>query len=54
VDDFRWGLKDYGITITKEEAILVIKECDRDGDGMVNFDEFLRFLKVLHIFNTKS
>jgi hypothetical protein len=20
VDDFRWGLKDYGITITKEEA----------------------------------
>jgi hypothetical protein len=20
VDDFRWGLKDYGITISKEEA----------------------------------
>lgn len=20
VDDFRWGLKDYGISITKEEA----------------------------------
>lgn len=24
VDDFRWGLKDYGIEITKEEASQIL------------------------------
>lgn len=46
VDDFRWGLKDYGITISKEEADQVLKYFDRDGNGQVDFNEFLRALKV--------
>jgi len=46
VDDFRWGLKDYGITISKEEATQVLAHFDRDGNGQVDFDEFLRALKV--------
>jgi Ca2+-binding EF-hand superfamily protein len=46
VDDFRWGLKDYGITISKEEADQVLKHFDRDGNGQVDFNEFLRALKV--------
>lgn len=33
VDDFRWGLIDYGITITKEEAALVVDHFDRDRNG---------------------
>jgi Ca2+-binding EF-hand superfamily protein len=33
VDDFRWGLKDYGITISKEEAFQVLGHFDRDGNG---------------------
>jgi Ca2+-binding EF-hand superfamily protein len=33
VDDFRWGLKDYGITISKEEASQVLGHFDRDGNG---------------------
>lgn len=45
VDDFRWGLIDYGITITKEEACKVMDHFDRDKNGTVDFDEFLRALK---------
>lgn len=46
VDDFRWGLKDYGITISKEEAQQVLDHFDRDRNGQVDFNEFLRALKV--------
>jgi Ca2+-binding EF-hand superfamily protein len=45
VDDFRWGLKDYGITITKEEATQVLEHFDRDRNGTVDFNEFLRAMK---------
>ena len=41
VDDFRWGLIDFGITISKEEASEVLAVFDRDKNGTVNFDEFL-------------
>lgn len=44
-DDFRWGLIDFGITITKEEASQIMKHMDRDGNGTVDFDEFMRFLR---------
>lgn len=49
VDDFRWGLMDYGISITKDEAQEVLNHFDRDKNGTVNFDEFLRTLKVSYI-----
>jgi hypothetical protein len=49
VDDFRWGLKDYGITISKDEASQVMEHFDRDGNGQVDFSEFLRALKVIII-----
>lgn len=45
VNDFRYGMQDYGIQLSKEEAISLMKRFDRDGDGMVNYDEFLRFLR---------
>uniref|UniRef100_A0A7S3KF90 EF-hand domain-containing protein n=1 Tax=Euplotes crassus TaxID=5936 RepID=A0A7S3KF90_EUPCR len=45
IDDFRWGLIDFGITITKEEAAQLLKHIDRDGSGTIDFDEFLRFLR---------
>lgn len=40
-DDFRWGLIDYGITITKEEASQVMTAFDRDKNGTIDFDEFI-------------
>ena len=45
IDDFRWGLIDYGVTITKEEAYQILNCIDRDGNGTIDFDEFLRFIK---------
>lgn len=45
IDDFRWGLIDFGITITKEEAQQILKYVDRDGNGTIDFDEFMRFLR---------
>ena len=43
-DDFRWGLLDYGVQISKEEA----EECQKcfDNDGKINFVEFINQLKV--------
>ena len=45
IDDFRWGLIDFGITVTKEEANQLLKYIDRDGNGTIDFDEFLRFIR---------
>lgn len=46
VDDFRWGFIDYGFNLSKEESAKLLEKFDRDGNGTVNFDEFLRYLKV--------
>lgn len=45
VDDFRWGLMDYGISLSKDEASQVLKHFDRDGNGSVDFNEFLRTIR---------
>lgn len=46
VDDFRWGFIDYGFNLSKEEAQELLCKFDRDNSGTIDFDEFLRFLKV--------
>jgi len=45
VDDFRWGLLDFGVEITKEEAAELLKHFDADKNGGVNFNEFISALK---------
>lgn len=48
VDDFRWGLMDFGISITKDEAA----EClsNFNADGCVSYAAFLDAFKVSLIF----
>lgn len=46
VEDFRWGFIDLGLNLTQEEAQQLLEHFDRDKNGTVNFDEFLRTLKV--------
>jgi hypothetical protein len=46
VDDFRWGFIDYGFNLTKEEAQQLLDHFDRDKNGTVSYDEFLRAIKV--------
>lgn len=45
IEDFRWGLIDFGINITKDEAQQILKYMDRDGNGTIDFDEFMRFMR---------
>lgn len=44
VDDFRWGLMEYGVSLSKEEGLTVLKHFDKDGSGSVDFNEFLSSL----------
>ena len=39
--EFYWGIKDLGVTISKRESELLIEALDTDKDGHVNYDEFL-------------
>lgn len=43
-DDFRWGLIDFGISLTKMEAMTVLENFDKDKNGTVSFSEFLQTL----------
>lgn len=36
-----------GEKLTEEEAEQMIKEADLDGDGQVNFDEFVKMMMTL-------
>ena len=45
VDDFRWGLIDYGIHLSKDQAYEILTSFDRDRDGHVDFNEFLRAIR---------
>ena len=40
-EEFYFGLKDQGVSITKREAEALLDYLDTNEDGFVNFDEFL-------------
>ena len=44
--EFLKGLNDYGILMEKQEATALFQHFDRDGNGSINFDEFLITLRV--------
>jgi len=46
VKEFLKGLSDYGVLMEKAEALSLFQVFDRDGSGMIDFDEFLLTLRV--------
>jgi len=44
-EEFKKGLQDYGLRLTKGEVDLIFKEYDKGGDGTISFDEFLTALR---------
>ena len=44
--EFLKGLNDYGLMIEKDEATVLFQRFDRDGNGTIDFDEFLATLRV--------
>ncbi|MEQ2203964.1 hypothetical protein XENOCAPTIV_005821 [Xenoophorus captivus] len=44
--EFLKGLNDYGLLIEKDEATALFQHFDRDGNGTIDFDEFLITLRA--------
>lgn len=42
--------RELGETMTDEELMEMIEEADRDGDGEINQEEFLRIMKKTNLF----
>jgi len=44
-DDFRWGLIDLGLQLSKEECAELVKKFDASGSGKINYADFLTELR---------
>jgi len=44
-EEMLYGLQDFGIDLTSQEMDVVMKAFDRDGDGNVDFEEFLKVMR---------
>lgn len=49
--EFAKGMHDYGLMLEKEEVDDLFSRFDADGSGTVDFDEFLKNLRVRHNFH---
>ncbi len=43
--EFVEGLRDFGLQVTKKEAMQLMKAYDRNNDGVISYDEFLRGMR---------
>lgn len=34
VDDFRWGLMDFGVQVSKDEALEILNKFSKDGSNV--------------------
>lgn len=50
--ELQWGLGDFGISLDEEQAKTILQHFDRDRSGSVNYDEFLRAIRVSLILLT--
>lgn len=44
-EDFRWGLRDYGVYLSEEEFDMIFEAFDRDSSGLVSLTEFLAAMR---------
>jgi Ca2+-binding EF-hand superfamily protein len=44
--EFSKAVREYGFDITDEEISLLMQVYDRDGNGTISYDEFLRGVRV--------
>lgn len=49
LEEFTNGLKDFGLSVSDEEYKSLFQIFDRDGNGTVKYDEFLRAIRVYAI-----
>lgn len=44
-EDFKWGLRNYGVILSSEELNTIFNTFDRNKNGQVDFQEFLAVIK---------
>ena len=49
LNDFKWGLKNYGLKYNNEEVLELFKFFDKDSSGSIDFNEFMTAFRVIHI-----
>jgi len=50
IAEFKKGCRDYGLELEPDAIQQLFRQLDRDGSGSIDFDEFLRALRVCIIF----
>lgn len=45
-EEFEKGLSDYGVTLSRTDIDALFNDLDRDASGTIDFEEFLRSLRV--------
>lgn len=46
MEEFKKACKDYRIGLSEEEVKVVFNNFDKRGDGTINYEEFLREIRV--------
>jgi len=45
-DDFRWGLKNYGLNFNSDEIRTLFGFFDKNQNGSIDFKEFIETIRV--------
>jgi Ca2+-binding EF-hand superfamily protein len=45
IKELQYGLGDFGVYVDDEQAKIILNYFDRDRNGVVNYDEFLRAIR---------
>jgi hypothetical protein len=45
-EELKYGLRDYGVALSDRELDTVLGAFDKNKDGRIDFDEFLRGIRV--------
>ena len=43
--EFKYAMRDYGVKISDLEVSAIVKYFDKDRNGKISFDEFLRAIR---------
>jgi len=54
IREFTKGMNDYGMMMEKDEIQDLFSRFDADGSGTIDFDEFLKHLRVSHLHPAMS